>query len=98
MAKKKTVAESPAMDDWRRRVDFSFGKDSLKEPAGLRELTVGETVTVLVTGKVKTLRLDEEGSGLCISMDKIDIEGCQGCKEAKDDDLSAALATTRRKL
>ena len=90
-AKKNTVAESP--DSWRRRVNFDFGENSLKEPDGLRDLTINETITILVTGKVKGLRLDEEGSGLTLVMDKIEL-----AEGKPKDDLSEAFATTRRKL
>ncbi len=95
MAKKKGAeAPEPSVnEDWRRRVNFDFGQDSLKEPAGLRDLTINETVTVLVTGKVKTLRLDEEGSGLTLVMDKIEL-----AEGKPKDDLSEAFAKTRRKL
>lgn len=94
MAKNKTIAEAPVpVDDWRRRVNFDFGQNSLKEPAGLRDLKINETVTILVTGKVKTLRLDDEGAGLTLAMDKIEL-----AEGKPKDDLSEALAKTRRKL
>ena len=55
----KDYAKAPeAVDDWKRRVNFDFGKGGLKGPKGFRELTVDEEVTVLVTGKVTSIRVD----------------------------------------
>jgi len=78
MAKTATKAPTPLGDDeWRRRVSFDFGKGKggMKEPAGFKDLTVGQTVTVLVTGKVNSLRTDTDSSNISLVMEKLELEG-----------------------
>jgi hypothetical protein len=86
------AVEAP-MDDWNRRVSFDFGKNGLKEPADFKDLTVDQVVTVLVTGKVRMVRTDKEGSSFALVMDKIKLQ-----VENKKDDLEAGFAATRTKV
>ena len=71
----KTAAKAPeVVDDWNRRVIFDFGKGGLKEPKGFSDLTVDQEVTVLVTGKVNSIRLDKESSNFSLLMDSIKLQ------------------------
>lgn len=87
---KTTKATAPEVgDDWNRRVNFDFGQGGLKEPKGFSDLTVDQEVTVLVTGKVNSIRLDRDSSNFSLVMDSIKLqikkdEGLSGdFKEAK---------------
>jgi len=72
MGKSKGV-EMP--EDWLRRVDFTFGgKTGLETPEGFGDLTVDDELTVLVKGKVRSLRQDKESSGFCLTVSQIKME------------------------
>ena len=76
MAKTATKGslEVAPVDDWNRRVNFDFGKGGLKEPKGFSELTVNEEVTVLVTGKVTSIRVDADSSNFGLRMESLKLE------------------------
>lgn len=98
MAKTTSKAPAPVVeDDWKRRVSFDFGsgKGGMEEPKGFNKLTVDQEVTVLVTGKVNSVRTDRESSGFSLVMDKIELK----TRKSKGN-LAAALDGAReaRKL
>lgn len=74
MAKTKGAPAPEIVDDWNRRVNFDFGKGGLKEPKGFSDLTVDQEVTVLVTGKVNSIRLDKDSSNFSLLMDSIKLQ------------------------
>jgi hypothetical protein len=73
----KTASKAPetaVVDDWNRRVNFDFGKGGLKEPKGFKELTVDEEVSVVVTGKVTSIRVDSDSSIFGLRLDSIKLK------------------------
>lgn len=61
-------------NEWRRRVSFDFGKGGLSVPEGFKELSIGDEVTVMVTGKVNNLSQSEDTSSFALQMEKIELE------------------------
>jgi hypothetical protein len=91
MAKTSSKAQAPeVVDDWNRRVNFDFGKGGLKEPNGFKELTVDEEVTVVVTGKVTSIRVDSDSSNFGMRMDSIKLKIIE--KDDLASDFEAAKA------
>ena len=77
--------------EWRRRVSFDFGKGSLESPDGFKDLSIGDEVTVLVTGKVNSLNQNEDTSSFALQMEKIELQtGTKG-------GLSEALGKAKKK-
>ena len=74
MTKTKGASVPEVVDDYNRRVNFDFGRGGLKEPKGFSDLTVGQEVTVLVTGKVNSIRLDQDSSNFGLIMDSIKLQ------------------------
>jgi hypothetical protein len=70
------AAKPDVANDWQRRVSFDFGKGKggMKEPEGFKDLTVGSKVTVLVTGKVVSLRTDQDSSAFSLAMEKLELQ------------------------
>jgi len=85
----------PEMEEWRRCVDFSFGgQEGLPVPDGFKDLTIDEEITVLVKGKVRSIRQDKENSGFSIIMSKLQIK--TDGKESIDDTLDK-IKNSRKK-
>lgn len=78
--------------DWRRRVSFDFGEGGVTPPEGFKDLSIGDEVTVLVTGKVKNLSQSEDTSSLSLQMEKIELERQAGKKGG----ISAALGKAKK--
>jgi len=72
----KTAKAPEIADDWQRRVSFDFykGKSGMKEPKGFKDLTVGLEVSVLVTGKVVSIRTDQDSSAFSLTMEKAELQ------------------------
>ena len=71
----KMAKNIPTVDkEWRQRVSFDFGKGGLVAPEGFKELSIGDEITVMVTGKVNSLRQDEDTSNFSLQMEKIELE------------------------
>lgn len=94
MAKTTTKGPPEVVDDWQRRVSFDFGKSGLKEPKGFDDLTVDEEVSVLVTGKVTSLRRDTDSCNFSMNMDSIKLQ----IEEKNDLASDFAAAKQGRKL
>ncbi|MEW6385909.1 MAG: hypothetical protein AB1491_00110 [Thermodesulfobacteriota bacterium] len=60
--------------EWRRKVSFNFGKGGMQEPEGFKDLSVDQEVTVLVTGKVTSIRSETETSQFDLHMEKIELQ------------------------
>jgi hypothetical protein len=70
----KTKPIPPEMDEWRRYVDFNFGGEGgLPVPEGFGNLTVNDEVSVLVTGKVRSIRQDKASSGFSLTMSSLQL-------------------------
>jgi len=93
MAKSSKAVETKGLDDWKRRVSFDFGKEGLKEAEGFHELTINETVTVLVTGKVNHISKSRDGASFSLTMEGIKLQ-----VKPKEDPLTAAFAGHRMKV
>lgn len=76
--------------EWRRKVSFDFGKGGLEAPEGFKEMSIGDEVTVLVTGKVKSLNQSEDTSSFSLQMENIELQ------LGKKDGLGAALAKAKK--
>lgn len=63
--------------EWRKEVSFDFGEGGMKPPAGFRDLSIGDEVTVVVTGKVKNLSQSEETSNIRLRMEKLQLKAGQ---------------------
>ena len=91
----KTKSEPSIDDEWRRRVSFDFGKKGkggMKEPEGFSDLTVDQEVTVIVKGKVNSLRVDSDSSSFSMVMSEIKLEAGQ------KGGIEAALKKSRVKV
>jgi len=82
------TAQPESVDEWRRRVSFDFGKGGLGAPEGFKELSIGDEVTVMVTGKVNNLNQTEDTSSFALQMEKIELE--TGAKAGISDALKKA--------
>lgn len=92
MAKKSSAPSVNEYDkEWRRRVSFDFGKGGLEPPDGFTGLSIGDEVTVLVTGKVKSLSQNEDTSNFSLQMEKTELQ--KGAKGG----LSEALGKAKKK-
>ncbi len=60
--------------EWRKEVSFDFGEGGMQPPAGFKDLSIGDEVTVLVTGKVKKLSQSEDTSNIRLRMEKIQLK------------------------
>lgn len=88
MSKAPTISADEK--DWRRRVSFDFGEGGVQPPEGFKDLSIGDEVTVLVTGKVKNLSQSEGASSFALQMEKVELQtGGKG-------GLSAALAKSKK--
>lgn len=70
----KAPAISADEKEWRRRVSFDFGEGGVQPPEGFKELSIGDEVTVLVTGKVKNLSQNEETSSFSLMMENLELQ------------------------
>jgi len=65
----------PEVDkEWRQRVSFDFGEGGMKQPDGFGDLSVDDEVTVVVTGKVSSIRQDADTSSFSLQMEKITLK------------------------
>jgi hypothetical protein len=92
MSKAATISADEK--EWRRRVSFDFGDGGLQPPEGFKDLSIGDEVRVLVTGKVKNLSQNEETSSFSLQMEKIELERQTGKKGG----ISEALGKAKKKL
>lgn len=77
--------------EWRRRVSFDFGEGGVQPPEGFKDLSIGDEVMVLVTGKVKNLNQSEETSSFALMMEKLELQ------TGKKGGLSEALGKAKKK-
>jgi len=94
MTIKASKAPTAVENEWCRQVSFDFGKGKggMKEPEGFGDLTVDQEVTVIVKGKVNSIRVDSDSSSFSLVMDEIKLEA------GKKGGISEALAAAKKKL
>jgi hypothetical protein len=90
------MSKSPKVDafekEWRREVSFNFGKGGMEQPPEFKDLQPDMEVSVVVTGKVKNLRLDTDTSSFSLQMEKIELQ------TGKKGGISEALGKAKKKL
>jgi RPA family protein len=64
----------PIEEQWSRRVSFDFGKGGIQPPKGFSDLSVDDEVTVVVSGKVSSLRQDADTSSFSLRMEKVQLK------------------------
>jgi hypothetical protein len=60
--------------EWRKEVSFDFGEGGMQPPEGFKDLSIGDEVTVVVTGKVKNLSQSKETSNVRLQMEQIQLK------------------------
>lgn len=92
MSKKSVTTEAPVPEDeFIPTVHFSFNKKQ-KLPDGFKSMTLGDTVKVVVKGKIKSVSQDEYSSSFSIEMGNVKL----AFPEAKASSISEAMEDTKR--
>lgn len=89
----KTRAIEPYEQEWRREVTFNFGKGGMDRPKNMSDLGIDDEVTIMVTGKVKSVNASRETSSFSLQMSKVEIQ-----TDTKSNSLAADFKEAKKKV